>query len=122
MTRIPWDTDEPPRPDWLPYPGEAIDAATAGLIAARYTAEVQRMLSEIEAAVAVKSKGERWTHVWTAAEIEANWGTGVLDVILVGHVTVDERATGGNFHNVLVLVDKESGGLLVRDHHGLLKG
>jgi len=119
-SNIPWDTDEPSRPDWLPYPNEAIDAATAGLIAARYTAEVQRMLSEIEAAVAVKSKGERWVHAWTAAEIVRDWGTGALGGILVGHVTVDQRAIGGNFHNVIVSVDKESGALMGKDHHGLL--
>jgi hypothetical protein len=117
---IPWD-DDSGRPTFLPYPNEPVDAETAHLIAARYTPEIRRMLTEIEETVALRSKGARWVRCWTGEQIEANWGSGTLDAILVGYVMTDERAAGGTFRSVLILIDKESGGLVMRDRSGLLR-
>jgi hypothetical protein len=117
---IPWD-DDSDRPTFLPYSGEPVDAQTAHLIAVRYTPEIRRMLADIEEAVALRSKGARWVRCWTAEEIEANWGSGTLDAILVGYVMTDERASGGTFRSALILIDKESGALVVRDHSGLMR-
>jgi hypothetical protein len=117
---IPWD-DDSDRPDWLPYPGEPIDAATAALLAARYLPDVRALLTEIEAVIATKHAGQRWVRPWTVELILKHWDV-KLPMVLLGLVTIDQRMTGGSFHAVNVHLDKESGELSVRDHHGLLRG
>lgn len=117
---IPWSSDD--RPLWLPHEGEPIDLETAALLVARYLPRVRAMLTEIAASVAGRTSGKLTTHLWTTQEIVAHWGSGAIDAILVGSVTVDERATGGTFRSVLVLISKEDGWIEARDHSGLLRG
>ncbi len=130
MNDIPWDdnifADREPalpsdRPAWLPLVGDGVGPSTAVRILAAYR---PALLAELERCAATirqrrRTAPELTIRSWAADEIVTHWSRN-LDAVLVGFVGVDDRPRGGSFYSVLILIDKQSGGLVVRDPSGLL--
>lgn len=96
----------------------------ASHLMARYGPEIAENLAWIEAELLrlhprFRERDLLTVRMWTAAEIVQWWGP-ELDAILVGSVSVDDRASGGSFHDVLVMIDRATGELFLRDAWGLL--
>jgi hypothetical protein len=121
---IPWDDPNDDRPPWLPAIDEPVDAETAARIMAHYGPEIAANLEWIAGELVRRhprfaKPGVLTVRMWTANEIVQRWGP-ELEIILVGFVGVDDRPSGQSFHDVLVMIDKGSGELYLRDYWGLL--
>ncbi len=114
MSEQPWRM-----PEWLPSPGEPIDAETARLVATYYRDQLGELCAGIQHQLQRTITGEAFVKLYEPSTLLECWAANP-DSVVLAYVMVVGVATKYAGRSVLLRCDLTTGGLAIQDLDGLL--